>query len=101
MTFVHHRALKDYDRAAAGEKMPLPSELRTDSALHATMNFLISEVMDSDVGSMDEWYEFIWNRSRSIRKEINQRRMHSSLAARYLKGMLKSNLSGFDRIVNY
>jgi|SRR6218665_652368 len=49
--------------------MPLPQELRPPEVLHATMNYLLSYIIDTGgQGKWTEWYDFLWNRTRSIRK---------------------------------
>lgn len=48
---------------------PLPHELRPQAVLVMTMNYLLNEIADrGEEGKWAEWYDFLWNRSRGIRK---------------------------------
>jgi hypothetical protein len=48
---------------------PLPHELRPLPVLTMTMNYLLAEIADvGEDGKWAEWYDFLWNRTRSIRK---------------------------------
>ena len=82
--FEFKYAVKDYHRSAADEKTPTSNELRTSKALIQTAAYLIHKIIDDKRGSLDEWYKFIWNRTRAIRKELNQQEIKSELAVRYL-----------------
>lgn len=33
-----------------------------------TMNYLVTNIMDQGEGNYREWYDFVWNRTRGIRK---------------------------------
>ena len=47
----------------------MPHELRPLRVLMTTMNYLLSEVADQGgEGKWSEWYDFLWNRTRGIRK---------------------------------
>jgi len=49
--------------------MPLPEELRPPTVLNMTMNYLLSNIMDAGgPGKWDDWFDFLWNRTRGIRK---------------------------------
>jgi len=51
--------------------MPLPGELRPASVLDMTMNYLLNNIMDiGGTGKWDNWFDFLWNRTRSIRKVL-------------------------------
>ncbi|MES1902889.1 MAG: Germinal-center associated nuclear protein, partial [Paramarteilia canceri] len=73
--FDPHLAVKDYHRSSAGEQLPTELDLRTESALKNSILFILDKVVDSNRGSLDEWYDFIWSRSRAIRKEIAQQQL--------------------------
>lgn len=65
----HSRAVKEYSRSSADQEMPLPSELRPPRVLDETMDYLLACIMDKGhVGFWAEWYDFLWNRMRGIRK---------------------------------
>ena len=49
--------------------MPLPHELRPSPVLDKTMNYLVNYIMDrGEDGRWADWYDFLWNRTRGIRK---------------------------------
>jgi len=49
--------------------MPLPDELRPPSVLEMTMNYLLNNIMDAGgPGKWEDWFDFLWNRTRGIRK---------------------------------
>lgn len=62
--------VKEYSRSSADQQEPLPHELRPISVLMFTMDYLISNIMDISLDNITlaDWYDFIWNRTRSIRK---------------------------------
>ena len=67
----HALAVKEYSRSAADQEEPLPHDLRPVKTLDKTMNYLMRYVMDTGgEGQWENYYEFIWNRTRAIRKDI-------------------------------
>ena len=62
------KAVKEYSRSSADQEVPLPHELRTVHALNLTMSYLITNIMKIENGSFSEWFDFLWNRTRAIRK---------------------------------
>lgn len=63
------RMVKEYSRSSADQEEPLPHELRPPHVLRLTMDYLLVHVMDPPhPPPVGEWYDFIWNRTRSIRK---------------------------------
>ncbi|KFB49059.1 AGAP007989-PA-like protein [Anopheles sinensis] len=79
----HAKAIKQYSRSSADQVLPLPHELRTEQALGGTMYFLWSQHADrinADQGggaNVSDWYHYIWDRTRSIRKDITQQELCS------------------------
>ncbi|KAI1309420.1 Germinal-center associated nuclear protein [Halotydeus destructor] len=69
-----HAMVKEYRRAAADEPDPLAHELRPGPILARTMDYLVCNVLDrlEEPGLSGEWYDFLWNRTRAIRKDITQ-----------------------------
>ncbi|VDK63884.1 unnamed protein product, partial [Gongylonema pulchrum] len=63
--------VKEYSRSAADQEEPLPHELRPADVLQRTMNYLVGKIVNC-VPKTDEelaqWYDFLWNRTRAIRK---------------------------------
>lgn len=64
----HTAAVKEYSRSSADQEEPLPHELRPLAVLSRTMDYLVTRVMDQKEGSLRDWYDFLWNRTRGIRK---------------------------------
>ncbi|ESO03260.1 hypothetical protein HELRODRAFT_80342 [Helobdella robusta] len=74
--FDHSRAVKEYIRSSADQDMPPPEELRPANVLEMTMDYLLSDVINKGgPGMWGEWYNFLWNRMRAIRKDIVQQRL--------------------------
>ena len=47
----------------------MPHELRPVAVLHKTMTFLLSQVADlGRDGHWENWFDYLWNRTRGIRK---------------------------------
>ncbi|KAM9804598.1 germinal-center associated nuclear protein [Neosynchiropus ocellatus] len=68
----HAKAVKEYSRSSADQEEPLPFDLRPLPVLSRTMDYLITQIMDQGQDNPREWYDFVWNRTRSIRKDITQ-----------------------------
>lgn len=77
----HKLAVKDYTRSAADQELPLPHELRSPEVLQKTMDYLILMCKKSMPRSeLIRWYDFLWSRTRSIRKEITQQLLSDRVA---------------------
>ena len=50
------------------QEEPLPHELRPVPGLKMTMDYLATNIMDLVEGREEEWFDFVWNRTRGIRK---------------------------------
>ena len=50
------------------QEEPLPHELRPIGVLQMTMDYLVTTVMDEGGNRRGDWYDFVWNRTRAIRK---------------------------------
>ncbi|XP_078672133.1 germinal-center associated nuclear protein-like isoform X2 [Branchiostoma floridae x Branchiostoma belcheri] len=69
----HAKAVKEYARSSADKEEPLPHELRPPAVLTLTMDYLVNNVLDTGRdGNWGDWYDFVWNRTRGIRKDITQ-----------------------------
>jgi hypothetical protein len=87
---VDHRYLiKEYSRSSADQDLPLPNELRPPKSLIYTINYLVNDVIaqiestnTNDSTWITEWYDFIWNRTRAIRKDITQQRLNDASSIR-------------------
>ncbi|OCT63703.1 germinal-center associated nuclear protein [Xenopus laevis] len=71
----HSSAIKEYSRSSADQEEPLPHELRPTCVLTMTMDYLVTQIMDKGEGNYREWYDFVWNRTRGIRKDITQQHL--------------------------
>jgi deoxyribodipyrimidine photolyase-like uncharacterized protein len=67
----HTLAVKQYSRSSADQEEPLPHDLRPPHVLRMTMDYLLAKVMDrcdSKDENLGDWYHFLWDRTRGIRK---------------------------------
>lgn len=71
----HFAAIKEYSRSSADQEEPLPHELRPLPVLSMTMDYLVTQIMDHGEGNYRDWYDFVWNRTRGIRKDITQQHL--------------------------
>ncbi|XP_025107552.1 germinal-center associated nuclear protein-like [Pomacea canaliculata] len=72
----HSKAVKEYSRSSADQEEPLPHELRPLPVLVRTMTYLLKEIAKTgEDGKWAEWYDFLWNRTRGIRKDITQQQL--------------------------
>ncbi|XP_064308297.1 germinal-center associated nuclear protein [Phalacrocorax carbo] len=75
----HAAAIKEYSRSSADQEEPLPHELRPSEVLSMTMDYLVTNIMDQGEGNYRDWYDFVWNRTRGIRKDITQQHLCNPL----------------------
>uniref|UniRef100_A0A8C7GGN7 Germinal-center associated nuclear protein n=1 Tax=Oncorhynchus kisutch TaxID=8019 RepID=A0A8C7GGN7_ONCKI len=71
----HVAAIKEYSRSSADQEEPLPYELRPLPVLSMTMDYLVTQIMDQGHDNYRDWYDFVWNRTRGIRKDITQQHL--------------------------
>ncbi|XP_074514474.1 germinal-center associated nuclear protein [Sebastes fasciatus] len=71
----HSAAIKEYSRSSADQEEPLPHELRPLPVLSMTMDYLVTQIMDKGHDKYRDWYDFVWNRTRGIRKDITQQHL--------------------------
>nr|DBA19919.1 TPA: hypothetical protein GDO54_015675 [Pyxicephalus adspersus] len=71
----HAAAIKEYSRSSADQEEPLPHELRPLPVLCMTMDYLVTYIMDQGENNYRDWYDFVWNRTRGIRKDITQQHL--------------------------
>lgn len=80
---VHEKMVKDYSRSAADQDMPLAHELRPLEVLQTTMDYLIfniSSEIPTTKTELARWCDFLWSRTRAIRKDITQQMLQSEMA---------------------
>ncbi|XP_048454634.1 germinal-center associated nuclear protein [Rhincodon typus] len=75
----HEAAIKEYSRSSADQEEPLPHELRPAAVLKMTMDYLVTKIMDLGEGNYRDWYDFVWNRTRGVRKDITQQHLCNQL----------------------
>lgn len=102
----HARAVKEYSRSSADQEEPLPHELRPGNVLQMTMHYLLYEMMPKLYeGQIADWYDFLWNRSRAIRKELSVQQICDITAVHINEQCARFHifcaheLSGQDRMV--
>lgn len=71
----HSAAIKEYSRSSADQEEPLPHELRPLPVLSMTLDYLVTQIMDLGHDNYRDWYDFVWNRTRGIRKDIIQQHL--------------------------
>lgn len=74
----HYLAVKQYSRSSADQDMPLPHDLRPAPVLRMTMEYMLSEIVnrvEDPNENLRDWYFFLWDRTRSIRKDITQQEL--------------------------
>ncbi|XP_037380740.1 germinal-center associated nuclear protein isoform X2 [Talpa occidentalis] len=107
----HAAAVKEYSRSSADQEEPLPHELRPSAVLSRTMDHLVTQIMDSKEGSLRDWYDFVWNRTRGIRKDITQQHLCDPLTVSLIEKctrfhihcahfMCEEPMSSFDAKIN-
>ncbi|EUB64915.1 MCM3-associated protein [Echinococcus granulosus] len=101
----HTRAVKDYSRSAADQAEPLPWELRPPEVLQRTMNYLLSAIADrpeiDTTGNLwKPWYEFLWTRTRAIRKDITQQRLCSPAIVSIVEKITRFHIFCAARLVD-
>lgn len=74
----HETAVKQYSRSSADQEEPMPQDLRPVESLKMTMSYLLHEIADLSEQSgtnLAEWYHFLWDRTRGVRKDITQQEL--------------------------
>ncbi|GBP32759.1 Protein xmas-2 [Eumeta japonica] len=67
------RAVKQYSRSSADQEIPMCYELRPPRVLLMTCSYLLNEIADTERQvSLADWFHFMWDRLRGIRKDITQ-----------------------------
>lgn len=113
----HTRMVKEYSRSSADQEEPLAHELRPPHVLRHTMDYMLVHLMDysAEGGSaappVGEWYDFIWNRTRAIRKDITQQHLCDEVCVSLVEqcarfhihcaaALCEEELSAFDPKIN-
>ncbi|XP_076100154.1 germinal-center associated nuclear protein-like isoform X3 [Mytilus galloprovincialis] len=95
----HSRAVKEYSRSSADQEEPLPHELRPLPALILTMNYLLTEIADrGEDGKWEGWFDFLWDRTRGIRKDITQQQLTTPESAELLEKCVRFHIFCSERL---
>lgn len=95
-------AVKQYSRSSADQEVPLPHELRPVKVLKMTMTYLMAKIMnlcDTVDVNFAEWYHFLWDRTRGIRKDITQQELCSEEAVELLEQCARFHIHCSARLV--
>ncbi|KAL0268294.1 UNVERIFIED_CONTAM: hypothetical protein PYX00_010291 [Menopon gallinae] len=99
----HNYAVKQYCRSSADQEEPLPHELRPVSVLNMTMSYLLNNVADhcelSD-DNLGEWYMFMWDRTRALRKELTQQGVCNVDTVRLVEQCARFHIHCAERLVD-
>ena len=74
----HAVTVKQYSRSSADQEEPMAHELRPVKSLKMTMSYLLHEIADlcdNEDTNLTEWYHYLWDRTRGIRKDITQQEL--------------------------
>lgn len=74
----HRFFVKQYSRSSADQELPLAHELRSSTVLRRTMNYLLFNIaprVDHQGEHLGDWFLFLWDRTRAIRKEVTQQEL--------------------------
>lgn len=98
----HLIAVKQYSRSSADQELPLPHELRPEPVLKLTMTYLMQNIMDlCDVSetNISDWFHFLWDRTRSIRKDITQQELCSLDAVQLVEQCARFHIHCAARLI--
>uniref|UniRef100_A0A182RFJ5 Germinal-center associated nuclear protein n=1 Tax=Anopheles funestus TaxID=62324 RepID=A0A182RFJ5_ANOFN len=103
----HVKAIKQYSRSSADQELPLPHELRSQQALGRTMHFLLinlADLCDDDEsdggGNVSDWFHYIWDRTRGIRKDITQQDLCSPTVVELVEQCTRFHIHCAARLVS-
>uniref|UniRef100_A0A0K0FLN5 Germinal-center associated nuclear protein (inferred by orthology to a human protein) n=1 Tax=Strongyloides venezuelensis TaxID=75913 RepID=A0A0K0FLN5_STRVS len=95
--------VKDFERSAADQEYPLPHELRTEECLIKTLRYLFIKIVPfvpEDKHSQEVWYDFIWHRTRSIRKDLMQQGITTEKAVQIFETCARFHIFVSYRLCN-
>lgn len=98
----HKKAVKEYSRSSADQEVPLSHELRSEPVLQMTMLYLVHCIMglcDDPKTSLGDWFHFLWDRTRSIRKDITQQELCSLGAVQLVEQCARFHIHCAARLV--
>ncbi|KAH7730645.1 Protein F20D12.2 [Aphelenchoides avenae] len=82
---------------------PLPHELRPAPVLQRTMTYLIGAITNEGPSkeNLVQWYDFLWSRTRSIRKDITQQMLSDRSAADLVEKCTRFHIFAAFRFAEY
>ncbi|XP_056635223.1 uncharacterized protein LOC130444197 [Diorhabda sublineata] len=98
----HSKAVKQYSRSSADQEAPLSHELRPVKVLQMTMGYLLHNIVDlcdTDEVHLGEWFHFLWDRTRGIRKDITQQELCSQGAVELVEQCARFHIHCSARLV--
>uniref|UniRef100_A0A914WFJ6 PCI domain-containing protein n=1 Tax=Plectus sambesii TaxID=2011161 RepID=A0A914WFJ6_9BILA len=96
--------VKDYSRSAADQEEPLPHELRSGPVLMMTMDYLMAEIATetpANESDLPTWYDFMWTRTRAIRKDITQQMMIDEIAVALIEKCARLHIFASHRLCEF
>lgn len=96
------KAVKQYSRSSADQEAPLSHELRPVTVLQMTMGYLLHNIVDlceTDEVHLGEWFHFLWDRTRGIRKDITQQELCSQGAVELVEQCARFHIHCSARLV--
>ncbi|XP_071448238.1 germinal-center associated nuclear protein [Hetaerina americana] len=99
----HHVAIKQYSRSSADQEEPLPHELRPSKVLIMTMNYMVCNIMDMSErkeDSLRDWYFYVWDRTRAIRKDITQQQLCDQDSVHLVEQCARFHIHCSERLVS-
>ncbi|XP_011876845.1 PREDICTED: uncharacterized protein LOC105566982 [Vollenhovia emeryi] len=97
----HATAVKQYSRSSADQEEPMPHELRPVRSLKMTMSYLLHELVDlceQEGTNLAEWYHFLWDRTRGIRKDITQQELCCSESVELIEQCARFHIVCSERL---
>ncbi|XP_065092452.1 protein xmas [Ochlerotatus camptorhynchus] len=98
----HAKAIKQYSRSSADQEAPLALELRSENGLELAMSYLlirIADLCDEEDVNLSDWFHFLWDRTRGIRKDITQQELGSLRAVRLVEQCARFHIHCAARLV--
>lgn len=98
--------VKEYSRSAADQKEPLNHHIRPLICLERTMDYLIVNIMERlNDQNFEEWFDFIWNCTRAIRKDITQQNLNDMRTVNIIEKCVRfhiccKSIPGIDQKIN-
>ena len=98
--FVHELAIKEYKRSSADQNESEVSDLRPSIILLKTVQYLCMDLVDNTSIMFEELYDFIWNRTRAIRKDITQQKLSDNNTIAVLETIVRFHIFSAYRMAN-